>query len=134
MVDMTELFRSPYTVTTGDINYGGHLGNDRSLILFQDARIRYLASIDLTELNLGNSTALVVVEAVCRFHREVFIHQELEIRLSLAERTGKKIVFKYSVIRKEDGAEVISGQTVHLGFSFVTRKVAELPEDFLVFP
>jgi acyl-CoA thioester hydrolase len=126
-----ELYRSPYTVTTGDINYGGHLGNERALLIFQDARLRFLSSLKLSEMDLGEKTALIVVEAVCRFQREVFLHEELEVLLQLLERAEKKVVFGYSVIRTNDGAEVITGQTTHLGFTYSQRKVVPLPKSFL---
>jgi acyl-CoA thioesterase FadM len=37
-------FRARYPVRVGDINYGGHLGNDKYLLLFHDARLAYLAA------------------------------------------------------------------------------------------
>jgi acyl-CoA thioesterase FadM len=33
-------FTTTYTVPIADINYGGHLGNDRPLALFNEARVR----------------------------------------------------------------------------------------------
>ena len=128
---MTTPFTAPYTVTIGDINYGRHLGNDRALVIFQEARIRYLESFGLSEGNIGEGKGLVVVEAGCRYLREVFLHDELEVRVTLGEVQGKKATFLFEVMRKSDGQQVLSGFTAILAFDYAQRKVAELPEPFL---
>jgi len=128
---MTTPFTAPYTVTIGDINYGRHLGNDRALVIFQEARIRYLESFGLSEGNIGEGKGLVVVEAGCRYLREVFLHDELEVQVTLGEVQGKKATFLFSVARKSDGQQVLAGSTAILAFDYAQRKVAELPEPFL---
>lgn len=128
---MTTPFTAPYTVTIGDINYGRHLGNDRALVIFQEARIRYLESFGLSEGNIGEGKGLVVVEAGCRYLREVFLHDELEVQVTLGEVQGKKATFLFAVMRKGDGQQVLSGFTAILAFDYAERKVAELPEPFL---
>lgn len=124
-------FIAPYTVTIADINYGGHLGNDRALLIFQEARIRFLENFGLSEANLGEGKGLVVVEAGCRYLREVFLHDELEVRVVLGEVAGKKATLEYAVVRRGDGQEVITGFTAILAFDYALRKVAALPEPFL---
>jgi acyl-CoA thioester hydrolase len=125
-------FIAPYTVTIADINYGGHLGNDRALLIFQEARIRFLESLGYSEANLGEGKGLVVVEAGCRYLREVFLHDELDVRVELGEVVGKKATFEYAAIRKGDSCEVLAGFTAILAFDYALRKVATLPESFLV--
>ena len=128
---MTTPFTAQYTVTIGDINYGRHLGNDRALVIFQEARIRYLERFGLSEGNIGEGKGLVVVEAGCRYLREVFLHDELEVQVTLGEVQGKKATFLFAVTRKGDGQQVLSGFTAILAFDYAQRKVAELPEQFL---
>lgn len=128
---MTTPFIAPYTVTIGDINYGRHLGNDRALVIFQEARIRYLENFGLSEGNIGEGKGLVVVETGCRYLHEVFLHDELSVEVTVGEVKGKKATFFFSVIRKSDGAQVLQGFTAILAFDYALRKVAELPEPFL---
>lgn len=125
-------FVAPYTVTIADINYGGHLGNDRAFLIFQEARIRFLENLGYSEANISEGKGLVVVEAGCRYLREVFLHDELEVRVALGEVVGKKATFEYVVIRKGDSQEVLAGFTAILAFDYALRKVAALPEHFLV--
>ncbi|KJS00459.1 MAG: hypothetical protein VR65_13310 [Desulfobulbaceae bacterium BRH_c16a] len=128
---MKSPFTAPYTVTIADINYGGHLGNDRALLIFQEARIRFLENFGFSEADIGEGKGLVVVEAGCRYLREVFLHDELEVRVVLGEVAGKKATLEYVVIRKGDGQEVVTGFTAILAFDYGLRKVASLPEAFL---
>jgi len=129
---MEKLFTAPYTVTIGDINYGRHLGNERPLVIFQDARIRFLATLSFTESNIGEGKGIVIVEAGCRYLRQVFLHEELIVQISIAELEGKKCKLDYSVIRKSDGQQVFTGFTVMLAYDYVTGKAVHLPGPFFL--
>ena len=127
---MEKLFAAPYTVTIGDINYGRHLGNDRPLVIFQDARIRFLANLGFSESDIGDGKGIVIVEAGCRYLRQVFLHEELVVQIAIAELEGKKCTLDYNVIRKNDGQKVLSGFTVMLGYDYTSRKAVQLPKPF----
>ena len=120
---MHKTFIAPYTVTIGDINYGRHLGNDRPFLIFQDARIRFLKSFGFSEGDIGNGKRRVVVEAGCKYLREVFLHEELKVQVAVTELAGKKCVLEYTVFRDSDGQKVITGFTVVLAFDRSSRKV-----------
>ena len=123
-------FTSRYTVTIGDINYGGHLGNDRALVVFQDARLHFLGSIETSEMDIGEECGIIMVESGVRYHREVFLHDELKISLWVSEVRKKKFTLESAVSREADGEEVFSGFTSFLSFDYRNRKVASLPELF----
>ncbi len=127
---MMSLFTSRYTVTIGDINYGGHLGNDKALVVFQDARLHFLKSIEASEMNIGEECGIIMVESGVRYHREVFLHDELTIALWVSELRKKKFTLEYMVSRNSDGEEVFSGFTSFLSFDYRNRKVAPLPKLF----
>ena len=42
---MKNFFETEYKVIVSDINYGGHMGNERALIIFQQTRMEWLNSI-----------------------------------------------------------------------------------------
>jgi acyl-CoA thioester hydrolase len=130
-ISMTTPFIAPYTVTIGDINYGRHLGNDRALLIFQEARIRFLESFGLSEGNIGEGRSLVVVEVGCRYLREIFLHDELAVQVTLGGIEGKKATFQFVVTRKGDGQQVLTGFTAILAIDPALRKVVELPQPFL---
>lgn len=128
---MTKQFTAHYVVTIGDINSGGHLGNDKALVIFQDGRIRFFKSLGLSEKNIGEGKGIIIVESAVKYHREVFLHDELEINIGVAEVAGKKFTLEYSVTRQSDNVQVLSGSSVFLAFDYQSRKVVNVPEDFV---
>lgn len=124
-------FFAPYTVTIADINYGKHLGNDRPLVIFQDARIRFLRSLGFSEGDIGEGKSIVVVESGCRYLRQVFLHQELQVRVTIGDLEGKRCRLDYHVLRLEDQQTVFTGFTLLLAYDPVAKKAASLPQCFL---
>ena len=127
---MSEIFISSYGVTIGDINYGGHMGNDKALIIFQEARMNFLKSLGYSEMDIGNNLGIILVETNVRYLREVFHGEILDIAISVSEIKGKKFTLSYEVERKPAGERVFTGFTSFLSFDYSNRKVAPLPERF----
>ena len=127
---MTDRFTSAYKVTIGDINYGGHLGNDKALVVFQDARLHFLKTLNVSEIDIGEECGIIMVESGVRYHREVFLHDELIVSVAVSAIRGKKFTLSYTVVRKSDEVQVLSGFTSFLSFNYQRRKVAKLPAPF----
>ncbi|WP_407537201.1 hypothetical protein [Cetobacterium somerae] len=53
------MFSVNYKVTISDINYGGHMGNERALLLFQQSRIELFKSLGVTEINVGDNVGTI---------------------------------------------------------------------------
>lgn len=123
-------FRAKYAVGIGDINYGGHMGNERFLVLFQEARIRYLAALGACEREIGEGTGLIMSEAHVRYRAEAFWGEELEIEVRVSDLQETRFTFEYEVVRPADGRRVASGFTRMAAFDYGRRRVARLPEEF----
>ncbi len=121
---------STYRVTIGDINYGGHLGNDRALVVFQDARICFLQTLGFSEMDIGAQCGMIMVESGVRYLREVFLHDLLETSIGLGQIKAKKFTLEYSVRRPANDQTVLRGFTSFLAFDYRLRKVVALPELF----
>ena len=128
---MSGQFTTRYSVTIGDINYGGHLGNERALVIFQDARIRFFNSFGLSEGDIGEGKGIIMVESGVRYRREIFLHEELVVTVAVSEVKGKKFTLEYDVIRESDAQQVLSGFTIFLAFDYKSRKVAKIPSQFV---
>lgn len=127
---MERAFESTYRVSIGDINYGGHLGNDKALVVFQDARLLFLNSMDCTEIDIGDNLGIIMVEAGVRYLREIFHNEELHIAISVTEIRGKKFTLEYLVTRLPEKETVLTGRTSFLIFDYSARKVVVMPDSF----
>jgi acyl-CoA thioesterase FadM len=115
------------TVRVADVNYGGHLGNDRALSLAHEARVRWLASCGLSEGDVGG-VGLIMADAALLFRAEAFLGDELEVALGAADlrRSGFDLV--YRLTRTVDEQEIALVRTGMVCFDYARRKVARLPE------
>lgn len=125
------LYRTRLAVRVTDVNYGGHLGNDRVLGIVHEARVRWLASRDLSEKDVGG-VGLIMADAALVFRGEAFLGDELEVELGAAEvrRSGFDLVYRLS--RPVDGAEIALAKTGMVCFDYQARKAARLPQALAV--
>jgi acyl-CoA thioester hydrolase len=123
-------FRVTFPVRIGDINYGGHMGNDRFLALFQDARLAFLASLGASEREIGEGLGLIMSEAHVAFKAEVFYGEELEVNVRVGGLQDTRFRLDYQVDRKGDGRTVATGYTLLVAFDYSRRRVSRLPEAF----
>lgn len=117
-------------VRVGDVNYGGHMGNDRALLVFHDARIAFLESLGFSEKNISGP-AIIMRDAHVNFRKEVFLHDVLTVDVGIDEVTTSSFNMTYTVKRESDGAVVFLGSTGLVAFDYETRKVVKLPEVFI---
>ncbi len=119
-----------FKVRVGDINYGGHMGNDKALLVYHDARIAFLEALGFNEKNIGGP-AIIMRDAHVNFRKEVFLHDELTVDVGIDDVTLTSFNMTYTVKRESDGAVVFLGSTGLVAFDYEARKVAKLPDVFL---
>lgn len=121
------LFRTRLAVRVTDVNYGGHLGNDRVLGLAHEARVRWLASCGLSEKDVGG-VGLIMADAALVFRGEAFLGDELEVELGAMEVRRSSFDLVYRLTRTPDAAEIALVKTGMVCFDYAARKVARLPK------
>lgn len=119
-----------FEVRVGDINYGGHMGNDKALLLFHDARIRFLESIGLSEKHIGDNAGIILNEAHVFYLKEIFLYDRLQASIAVTEVSTASFVLEYSFIREKDAVEVLKGSTKILAYDYDVQRVVKLPEVF----
>ena len=120
-----------YKVSIADINYGGHMGNDKALSIFHEARIGFLEHFGYSELSIGGDISLIMTEANIKFKKEVLLHNELEVAVWISKVKGIRWTLSYEAYRKADNVEVFSGTTLMVSFNYRTKKISPIPEEFL---
>ena len=117
-------------VRIGDINYGGHLGNDKALLVFHDARIRYFAAIGCNEHDIGGP-GIIMRDAHVTFRKEVFLQDVLIVDVGIDDVGGTSFNMIYTVRRESDDAVVFTGSTGLVALDYSSRKPVRIPETFI---
>jgi len=124
------MFLVNYKVTISDINYGGHMGNERALLLFQQSRIELFKSLGVTEINVGDNVGTIQKDAHVYYKGEVYLGDELAIIIKNIDIKKTSLNFIYSV-EKSEGGVVLEGSTIIVAFDYRKKKIARFSQEFL---
>jgi 4-hydroxybenzoyl-CoA thioesterase len=128
-MDAKYTFTTDFTVRIGDVNYGGHMGNDKYLLLFHDARLLYLGTFGFSEKDIGGA-GLIMSEAHVVFKAEVFLGDLLRVGVLATELEGMRFRMDYEVERRSDGRIVATGWTGMVAFDYLKRRPVKIPDVF----
>lgn len=121
------LFHMDLVVRITDLNYGGHLGNDRLLSLVHEARVGFLASHGFTESDCGG-TALILANTSILYQGEAFAGDLLRFEVAAGEASRRGFRLFYRVTRPGDNSRIALVENGMVCFDYTTRKTQPLPE------
>src|ERR1043165_979973 len=84
-------------VRIGDINYGGHVGNDAILSVIHEARMQWLAAAGFTEMRVGDH-GLIMADVMISYRGESFYGDTLEVTFYVDDLTGRSFDLLYKII------------------------------------
>ena len=118
-------------VRIGDINYGGHLGNDAVLSLVHEARVRFLASHGYTEKDI-EGLGIFMSDAAVVYRSEAFHGDVLRVDVGAGDpfRTGCTLF--YLLTNTQTGREVARVSTGIVFVDHDMKKMRQAPPAFLV--
>ncbi|WP_294666928.1 thioesterase family protein [uncultured Fusobacterium sp.] len=123
------MFSYKYKIVQEDINYGGHVGNERALLFFQFSRMAFFESLGFTELDLGDGVGVIQKNGYVEYNKELFLNDEIEIRITKVEI--EKINFTcYYEIYNNAGEKVINGYTMLVCYDYAAKKIKRVPQGF----
>jgi len=122
-------FKTKIDVQIGDINYGGHVGNERYLLFAQETRLRFLRAIGHSEVHFGEF-GLVLTESHVEYFNELFHGDSLEITLALTtpSRASFDCFYTITVTRNNTPITAAVVKTAMVCFDYTERKVKSIPE------
>jgi acyl-CoA thioesterase FadM len=124
------LFSTVIPIRIGDINYGGHLGNDSVLSLVHEARVRFLQSMDYSEMDIeGNG--IIMVDAAIQFKSEGFYGDVIKIEIGIDDMTNTGCDIIYSLSNNESGKVIAAVKTGMVFYDYNKRKILPVPEKFI---
>ncbi len=122
-------FSTTIPVRIGDINYGGHLGNDAVLSLVHEARVRFLASMGYTEHDV-EGRAIIMSDAAIVYRGEAHYGDVLEIGVGAGGFSGSGCDLLYRITRQADAKEIALVKTGIVFFDYDRRKPLRVPVRF----
>jgi YbgC/YbaW family acyl-CoA thioester hydrolase len=122
-------YKTSIDVQIGDINYGGHVGNERYLLFAQETRLRFLQAIGHSEVHFGEF-GLVLTESHVEYFNELFHGDSLEITLALTtpSRASFDCYYTITVTRNNTPITAAVVKTAMVCFDYTERKVKSIPE------
>lgn len=117
-------FSCKIPVRIGDVNYGGHVGNDAILSIMQNARLMYFKSLGYSEMDLGGTSSIMADVAVS-YKGEAFYEDVLEVLVQAREfhKYGFDLIYK---IVNQDQKDIAHGKTGIICFDYNAKKIALL--------
>ena len=97
-------FTTQIPIRIGDINYGGHLGNDAVLAIVQEARVRFLGGHGFSETDVDGA-GIIMSDAAIIFKAEAFYGQVLTVELAITDVTRSGCDLVYRLSDRETGQE-----------------------------
>lgn len=123
------IFETELSVRVSDLNYGGHVGNDRILLFMQEARVIFYRNLGFqSEVSLEGEIGQIVTDVLVVYKSESFLGDVLTIKIAVADFTKYGFDMIYLLQDKVTGRSVASGKTGIVCFDYTKRKVASIPE------
>lgn len=123
------MFSYKYKIQPEDINYGGHVGNERALLFFQFSRMAFFESLGLSELNVGDGIGIIQRNSYVEYLKELFLEDEIEINIVKADMEKSKFTFYYEIFNGK-GELAIKGSTLLLCYDYQEKKLKRVPATF----
>ena len=121
------IFSTEVPLRIADINYGGHLGHDKFLPITHEARVRFLAEMGYSEMDLGGY-GIIISGVVIEYIKEGFYGDDLIVNIGVTNYNKYGFDIVYQLVSKKDNAELCRVLTAIVLFDYKIRKVARLPE------
>lgn len=112
-----------------DLNYGGHVGNDRVLALLQEARVQFLAERGYSELKIGEA-GLILTKAQLELRCELQYGYPLRAAVQAENFTSKGFDLFYKLETTLDGKPTLAvlAITTMVCYDYEKKKVVDLPQ------
>lgn len=122
-------FTTNLPIRITDLNYSGHLGNDRVFSLVHEARVQYLQHFGYSEMNMGG-VGLIMSDAAVEFKQEAFYGDVISVSVvaSAISKIGFDLYYKLEKLQDGRTITVALVKTGMVCFDYTNKKVAYLPE------
>ena len=111
-----------------DLNYGNHVGNDSILSILHEARVQYLKSFGLAELDFAG-VGLIMSDVGIEFKAEAFYGDVIKAYVAVTEFSKIGFNLYYKLVKGEAEQVIALAKTGMLCFDYDKRKIVAVPEE-----
>jgi acyl-CoA thioester hydrolase len=138
-IDLPEhfAFKTSIPIRVTDLNYGGHVGNDRVLSLIHEARVQFLTQLGYSEFAFAGA-GLIMADAGIEFKNELFYGETVIISVACANYSKVSFDVFYK-LEKVSGNEttannirVANAKTTMACYDYANKKIISIPKEALL--
>ncbi len=126
--DAPFIFYTDIPVRISDINYGGHVGNDRILSIIHEARLQMLAQWQFTELDAGGF-GLIMADSAIQYKAEAFYGDILTVAISVENirSVSFDLLYRLTTQRSSLTCDIAFAKTGMVSFDYQDRRIVDIP-------
>jgi acyl-CoA thioesterase FadM len=129
------VFKTSIPIRITDLNYGGHVGNDKILSLIHEARVQYLAHLGFSEFAFAGA-GLIMADAGLEFKNELFYGDTVIISVACANysKVSFDIFYKLEKVSGNDTTKTIrvaAAKTTMACYDYANKKIISIPAEAL---
>lgn len=120
------IFMSNITVLVNHLNYGNHLGYDSVLSIVQEVRMRYLRTLQLSEVSIEGDIGYLVTKVNVEYKQEAFHGDELIVKLFINNISPLSMELA-SIIENSKTKKIVAiCITKHLFYNYKLKKISKI--------
>jgi len=120
-------YKTNIDILIGDINYGGHLSNDAVLRIAHEARIRFLETNSMREMDVGGP-GLIMSDAAIQYMAEAFRGNNLLVEITVDNVSKMGFDLYYNISFSNNLKCVAKVKTGLLFFDYTEHKLIHAPD------
>ncbi len=123
-------YTSKLKVRISDLNYGGHVGNDRLLVYMQEARMEYIQSLGFEdEIRIKPPVGIIMADCAIIYQSEILFGDSLSISIGCDHFTQYGFDMYYHITSIQDGRNIAKAKTGIVCFDYSKKRLAEIPSE-----
>jgi len=130
-IEMTDhfVFVTELEVRMTDINQANHVGHDAFVSLINEARVRFLESLDFPMAGVEEK-GVIIADLAVSYKSQSFYKDRLKFEIGAGDFNKYGCDIFYRVTNLKTGDLVVLAKTGVVFFDYSKKKVAKIPEGF----